>query len=338
MGFFNECAYVVRKSNKDMLLIKSENGLSYKYFKNSDLLTHSEKITLIPIDFSNYYFDIDLNDSVYGIFADSKINILKLNSDSNKFLTIHTIDYDYENYTITFPYIKFINNKIHIFYYLTNKNCATSILFHHYNNGQQWFENKVDFINLPVLDSFTIHFNEKIPTIFYLKEANEFPQVFCSIFNLDSLSWNEPIQITNSLENKIYLSILKDKLNFYHISYCESNNFKYSVKYLNGYLKNNSFEEQINKFITDESLYLYPSLLKYNSSIFISYVYKNALYTTYSDDLGCNWSDFYEDEFSINDKFIRAYFKSNYSSDKDYIPTNIFISKDPFGILGNFYN
>jgi hypothetical protein len=76
MGFFNECAYVVRKSNKDMILIKSEDGLSYKYFKNSDLFTHSENITIIPIDFSNYYFDIDLNDNAYGIFVDSKINIL----------------------------------------------------------------------------------------------------------------------------------------------------------------------------------------------------------------------------------------------------------------------
>ena len=336
MGFFNECAYVVRKSNKDMILIKSENGLSYKYFENSDLFTQSENITIIPIDFSNYYFDIDLNDNAYGIFVDSKINILKLNSDSNKFLTIHTIDYDYENYTITFPYIKFLNNTIHIFYYLTNKNCATSILFHHYNNGQQWLENKVDFINLPVLDNFTVHFSEKIPTIFYFKEVNECPQVCCSTFNLDNLAWNQPIQITNSLEDKIYLSILKDNLNFYHITYCESNNFKYSIKYLNGYLNNNSFEEQVNKLITDESLYLYPSILKYNSSIFISYVYKNILYTCYSDDLGCNWSDVYEDEFSINDKFMRAYLKSNYSLDKDYVSTNIFISKNPFGILGHF--
>lgn len=338
MGFFNECSYVIRKSNKDMILIKSENGLRYKYFKNSNSIVHSESITLVPIDFSNYYFDIDSNDNVYGIFLDSKINILKLNNDSNKFLTLHTIDYDSENYTITFPYIKFINNTIHIFYYLTNKDCATTILFHHYNNGKQWFENKVDFINLPVLDNFTIYFNEKVPTIFYFKENNEFPQVYCTNFNLSNLSWNDPICITNSLENKIYLSVLKDKLNFYHITYCESNDFKYSIKYLNGYLNNNSFDESVNKFITDGSLYLYPSILKYNSSIFISYVHKNILYTCYSDDLGCSWSESYEDEFSINDKFIRACFKSNYLSDKDYISTNVFVSKDPFGILGNFYN
>ncbi|MCU9809241.1 hypothetical protein LEQ06_14360 [Paraclostridium sp. AKS46] len=55
MGFFNECSYVIRKSNKDMILIKSENILSYKYFKNSDSMIHSENMTLVPIDFSSYY-------------------------------------------------------------------------------------------------------------------------------------------------------------------------------------------------------------------------------------------------------------------------------------------
>lgn len=336
MGFFNECSYIIRKSNKDMILIKSDNGLKYKYFKNSTSITNSEDITLVPINFSNYYFDIDENDNVYGIYLDSQINILKLNNNSNKFSILHKIDYDYKNYTITFPYIKFINNDIHIFYYLSNKNHATTILFHHYNNGKKWIENKVDFINLPVLDNFTIYFNENVPTIFYFRENNEFPQVYCCNFNLNNLSWNDPICITDSLENKIYLSVLKDKLNFYHITYCESNEFKYCIKYLNGYLNNNSFDKNINKFITDTSLYLYPSILKYNSSIFISYNYKNILYTRYSDDLGLNWSEAYEDEFSINDKFIRAYFKSNYSPDKNYISTNVFITKKPFGILGGF--
>ena len=338
MGFFNECSYIIRKSNKDMIYIKSKNKLNYKYLKNSDSIVYSENITLFPIDFSNYYFDIDTNDNVYGIFLDSKINILKLNNGSNRFLPIHTIDYDFKNYTITFPYIKFIDNKIHILYYLTHKDYPTTILFHHYNNGNEWVENKVDFINLPLLDNFIVYFNENTPTVFYFKEKNEFPQVYCSTFNLNSVNWNNPICMTDSLENKIYLSVLKDKLNFYHITFCESYDSKYRIKYLNGYLNNNEFNENINKFITDESLYLYPSLLKYNSSIFISYVYKNILYTCYSDDLGCNWSESYEDEFSINDKFIRAYFKSNYIPDKDYVSSNVFISKDPFGILGKFHN
>lgn len=336
MGFFNECSYIIRKSNKDMILINSDNRLYYQYFKNSNLKVNSEYITNFPIDFSNYYFDIDSSDNLYGIFLDNKINILKFNNDN--FTKFRTIDYDFKNYNISFPFIKFIDNKIHIFYYLTNKNYPITILFHHYNNGNSWYENKIDFINLPILDNFTVYFNQNTPTIFYLKENNGFPQVYCSKFNLENLMWDKPICITNSLENKIYLSVLKDKLNFYHISYCESFKYKYNIKYLNGYLNNQSFDVNINKLLFKDSLYLYPSLLKYNNSLFLSYIYKNILYTCYSKDLGVNWSNPFEDTLSINDKFIRAFFKTNYNPDKNYISTNVFITKSPFGILGNFNN
>ena len=105
MGFFNECAYILRKSNKDMVIVKPENGLLYNYFKNSDSCTMSENITHLNIDFSNYHFDIDSNDNIYGIFTDNDINILKLNKDSNKFSFLHKIHYDFKNFSITFPYI-----------------------------------------------------------------------------------------------------------------------------------------------------------------------------------------------------------------------------------------
>lgn len=334
MGFFNECSYIIRKSNKDMLIIKSEDGLNYKYLKESDYELNSDYLTLFPIDFSNYYFDIDENDNIYGIYIDNNINILKLIN--NKFSLINSINYDYKNYMLTFPQIKLIDNSIHIFYYLTHKNYPTTILFHHYYNGKKWIENKIDFINLPFLDNFIVYYNNNVPTIFYFKENNEFPQIYCTRFDVNNTNWDNPICLTNTLSNKIYLSVLKDKLNFYHISFCENISGKYSIRYLNGYLKNNSFDENINKFITEESLYLYPTLLKNNNSIFISFIYKNTLYTCSSNDIGNTWSKPHEDPFSINDKFIRAYFKSNYKEDKDYLCTNIFITKEPFGILGGF--
>ncbi|MGL5641610.1 MAG: hypothetical protein ACRDDM_05035, partial [Paraclostridium sp.] len=114
MGFFNECSYMLRKTNKDMILVKAENGLNYNYIKDSETCTISEKLTHLNIDFSNYHFDIDSNDNIYCIFVDNNINILKLNSNGSKFSLLHKINYDYENFTITFPYIKYINNQIHI--------------------------------------------------------------------------------------------------------------------------------------------------------------------------------------------------------------------------------
>lgn len=336
MGFFNECTYILRKTNKDMILVKSEDKLTYSYFKNSDSCTFSENLTLFPIDFSNYHFDIDANDVAYGIFVDSSINILKFNNNNNKFSLIHKISYDNKNFAINFPYIKYVNDQIHIIYYLTSRNHPTTILFHHYNDGYKWIENKIDFINLPLLDNFVVCFNNSIANIFYFKESKDFPQIYTSSFCLNSLSWNKPLQITNSYTNKIYLSILKDKLNFYHLAFCDKSDGKYFIRYLNGYLNNNNFEEMINTTINTPSIYLFPSIVKYNSDIFISYVNENILYTRSSKDLGETWSDSIEDYNSINDKFIRGYLRSNYCNDLDYTSSCLFISKNPFGILGNF--
>lgn len=336
MGFFNECSYVLRKSNKDMIIINGENNLVCNFFKNSDLCILKENIMNMPLDYSKYYFDIDSNDNIYGIYIDNYINILKLNNNTTRFKPLHTVDYDFINFDITFPYIKLIDSEIHIIYYLTNKSNPTTILFHHYYNGSTWIENKIDFINLPILDNFIVYFNNNTPTIFYLKDHNEFSQICSSTFNTNSSTWDNSILITHSNSNKIYLYVLKDKLNFYHFSYCESIEGKYSIKYLNGYLKNNYFEELTNKILNTPYLYLFPSLLEYKNVIYIFYIEDNKLYTCYTKDLGVNWSEPLEDCYSINEKFIRSYFKSKYEYDLSYNTNILFTCKNPFSILGNF--
>ncbi|MVO73314.1 hypothetical protein GOD97_01020, partial [Paeniclostridium sordellii] len=63
MGFFNECSYVLRKHNKDMIIINTNNNLYFNYMENSDHVLASKKITSTA-DFSKYYFDIDALDTV----------------------------------------------------------------------------------------------------------------------------------------------------------------------------------------------------------------------------------------------------------------------------------
>ena len=42
MGFFNECSYVLRKHNKDMIFINTKNNLYFNYMENSDHLLESK--------------------------------------------------------------------------------------------------------------------------------------------------------------------------------------------------------------------------------------------------------------------------------------------------------
>lgn len=334
MSFLNECYCVLRKSNKDMIVVHDYSGINYSLFVNSDTSTFCKKLTSFPIDFTNYYFYINSNDDIYGIFNDTKINIVKFNTLTNEFNTLTTIEYDYKNFSLNFPYIYILDNDIHIIYYLTNKSYPTTVLFHHYRHNNKWIENKIDFINTPILDNFTVFFNNDTPTIFYLKDINGVTQILSSVFNISTCTWSTPIQITNSVSNKVYLSIVKDYLNFYHVAFSESHKNGYCVTYINGYLNSDSFKTTLYKSLNKPSDSSFTTLIKHEDTLRIMWVENKILYTSTSCDLGNYWSDYVEDEFSMSNKFIRSYFKSNYRYDLDYNCSSIFIAKDDISILG----
>lgn len=334
MSFFNECSYILRKSNKDMIFIDINSKLMCSCFKNSETPIHYSTITSSDIDFTNCYFDIDKNDNIYGIVNDRKINIVQFDCLHNKFNYIYTIEYDFKNFSLDFPYIYMIDNDIHIIYYLTSQASPTTILFHHYRHNNKWIENKIDFINTPVLDNFTVFFNNNSPIIFYLRDIDGIPQVLTSTFNLSTCIWSTPLQITNSIGNKFYLSIIKDYLNFYHIVFAESSENAYCLRYINGYLSNDSFNIELDKLVTPPGEYSFPTLIKHKEKIYLMWVSNKILYTSVSKDLGVSWSNFLEDEFSMTNKFIRGYIKSNYSIDLDYICSSLFISRNEISILG----
>lgn len=334
MGFFNECAYILRKSNKDMMVIKAYDGLKYNYFKNSEENLLCNTLTNNKLCFSNYYFDIDSSDIIYGIFNDKTLNIVNFNDSLKKYFIVNKIEYDYKNFSIDFPYIKFIDDDIHILYYLTSKTSSTTILFHHYRHNNTWFENKIDFINIPVIDNFTVFFNNNTPIIFYIGYINGFTQVLTSSFNLSTCTWSKPFKITSTDTNKIYLSVIRDHLNFYHISFSETLESRYCIKYINGYLYSNTFDLCTDQTITSSGEYTFPSLIKYNDSLYLMWVTNKILYTSISSDLGISWSDSSEDDFSMSNKFIRCFIKSNYSLDLEYNCSSLFIADSDISILG----
>lgn len=333
MSFFNECSYLLRNSNKDILFLNSGPKLSYNCFNKNDYASHDILLNS-PIEFSNYYFDIDENDKIYGIFNDKALNVVSFDYNSKKFNIINKISYDYKNYSLDFPYIKFVGKDIHVMYYLTCRSSSTTILFHHYRHNGKWFESKIDIVNLSILDKFTVFFNNDTPIIFYIGSVDGVTQILTSTFNNSICMWSSPIQLTHSVSNKVFLSVINDPLNFYHISFSESQDSGYSIRYMNGYLNTNKFNINIDKTITDCSDCMFPTLIKYKDILYLMWVQNRKLYTTQSYDLGISWSEFLEDEYTLTNKFTRCIIKSNYSSDLDYNCSSTFISSDHISILG----
>ena len=223
MSFINECYTIIIRNNKDMLYIYlGDDGLYYDYYDSDNNLIHRDKlINDTQINFTRYSFSIDTNDNVYCIYCDKSLQILECKNNAKTFVQKESITYNFKKFGLAFPHVKYINDNTHILYYVFNNSSAnTCALFHHYKHNDYWIENKIDFINYLVLNDFAVLWNESVPIVFYLNLVNGCEEVFASIFNLGTFCWSDPIQITNSGKNKIYLSVIRDIMNFYHLCFC----------------------------------------------------------------------------------------------------------------------
>lgn len=336
MSFVNKLSTILRLSNKDICHIYSNKDLIFDYMDKDDNLVFSNSlISSNNIDFTNSYFDLDDHDNIYGIYKDNSLNLVELKNDSKEIVQSEIFSYNYKKFDLMFPYIKRVKNNTHILYYVYNNNATnTCALFHHYNYNGTWVENKIDFINHLVLNNFTVLWSNNCPIVFYFNLVNGFEEVFLSKFDINTLTWCTPIQITNSSKKKIYLSVLKDSMNFYHLTFCEEVDNGYAVKYINGYLTDDKLDINISTYITKSSACRFPSLLKYQSNIYLMWVNYQRLNTCVSTDLGKTWSNPEVDKFSLAEDFSRANFSSNYCDDIPYNATSIFTTTDSIGLIG----
>lgn len=335
MSFINKCSTIIRRSDKEIFKFYIDNIIKIDHYdKDNNLISSDTFDKLNGMDFTNCSFCLNNND-IYGIYKNDSLKMIHIPRGSSIISKKDILTYDSKKFDIIFPYINVINNSIHILYYVYNNNSTnTCALFHHYYNNGVWIENKIDFINHIVLDNFTVLWIQNSPIVFYFNLVNGCEEVFFSRFNSSTLSWSNPCQITNSNKNKLYLSVLKDSMNFYHLTFCECIDNGYAVKYMNGYLNENKLDIGISIYVSGPSTCIYPSLVKQKSTIYLMWVNYNKLYTSISNDLGKTWSEHEIDETSIDEDFCRARFLSNYSGDLSYNLTSIFTVNDDITIIG----
>lgn len=337
MSFINNRSAIIRRRNKDMFYVYlTSDGLYYNYYDSNNNLVHKDKlINNLEMNSIRYSFSLDEDDNIYCIISDKSLQILECKNNYSIFSQKESITYNFKKFGLAFPYVKYINDNAHVFYYVFNNSSNnTCALFHHYRHNNYWIENKIDFINHLVLDNFTVLWNESVPTIFYLKLVNGCEEVFASRFNLGTFCWSDPIQITNSSKNKIYLSVIRDSMNFYHLCFCEYVENGYAVKYINGYLNDNRFDVDASSYLSQPSTCMYPSLVKKDNKLFICWVDFNKLFTSYSENTGKTWSEPSIDEYSTGDDFVRSNFYSNYKDDLSYNISYVFSTLNEVGILG----
>ncbi len=336
MSFISEGSYLIRKSDKKLVNIYFDNKIYFDFYDENNELTSSTALNnTIDLNSTNINFSLSKNDNIYGVYKNKGLKMITIPSDSNKIVEKDILSYNYKKFNIIFPYLNVINNAYHILYYVYSNGSRNScaLLHHFYNNGV-WTENKIDFISHIVLDNFSVLWIQDSPIVFYLNLVDGYEEVFFSRFNTSSFTWSAPCQITDSKKNKLYLSIIKDTMNFYHITFCENVDTGYCVKYLNGYLNENSFTCENTSYLTGPSTCTYPTIIKDYNLVNLMWVNYNKLYTATTKDLGSTWSDHIIDEYSIDDDFIRSTFLSNYENDISYNLTHVYNTYKTVDILG----
>ncbi|MPM42605.1 hypothetical protein SDC9_89271 [bioreactor metagenome] len=337
MSFSNNSSTIIRRSNKDIFSIycnDKDQRLICNCFDKDYNFYNSITILNKFIDFTNYSVSLGTDDTIYGVYKDNGIKYFEISNDNTlSFNEIFT--FNDEKFDLLFPYIKKVDNNLHLFYYVFNNEApGTCALFHHHNKNNIWTENKIDFLTHSILNNYCISWVNNSPIVFYLNIVDGYEEVFLSRFNCNSLTWSTPLQITHSKKNKVYLSVLKDAMNFYHLTFCENEDNAYSVKYINGYLMDDGLDIRNAKSISIPCACMYPNLIKHKSNIYLMWVEYNRLKTCSSSDLGSSWTNQTIDEFSIEEDFIKANFLSNYKEDLLYNSTSVFTTSNDIALLG----
>ena len=306
MTFINEVKMILKKSNGNLAILNIDGGIKYELLNNNLSKILNKKIYDGNFSYINTWFDINKDDSIYGIIDNNKGNLIKININDDIISNSTLIKYDYKNFIIKFPYIKILDNENHIIYFSINK------------------KNKIDLINYNIMSNFVVTWNNNIPSIFYYNRVNGFEELFVSTFDLNNLNWTYPLKLTNSEKSKIYLDVIKDINNNYHIVYSENNNLKYHCQYLKLEINNTNFKILESSLIKNNIMCLFPTLLIQSSNIFIQWVEYHNLYICKSINLGKTWSKSNKNNSISDCTFLRYYYKSNCKLDNNYNLSYIF--------------
>ncbi|MDO5517087.1 MAG: hypothetical protein Q4F66_05990 [Clostridium sp.] len=336
MTFMRKFDTLLRKSNNTMCKIDSQDGINLYIYDNNFRLLSSKELLDGDFSFLDYWFDIDINNNVYGIINDKKGTLLSYNI-TNKYLIKNSLlKYNPDEKFIKFVYINSNTERTNIFYYIFNTDTPYSgSLIHHYKINNIWYTHVIDSISYNVLTNFVVVYdNHDIPIVFYYKLSHGVEELFISIFDADSNSWCTPIQITDSRKAKIYLSVIKDYRNCYHILFSENNSNKYYCTYINGYINNYNFNISNSLVISDTVACTFPNILESQGRLYAHWVEYHNLYVGFSDDYGNKWNKVMIYNDSLENPFVCCNYHSNCIEENTINYFTLYMNQNSNHILG----
>lgn len=324
MSFVREYETILKKSDGSIYSINYSNGSFSVYDDEKNIC--NEKITNEDLSFVDVWFDIDNKDNIYGIINNKEGKILYFNELNNIKSKVSFYNYDKYKTLIKFPYIKNINDESHIIYYSMDAYDGNFFRLIHYNKvGDKIVKQEIDKIECIILSNFCVEFTKDMMYVFYFKIVDQLEEIFVSCYDLKSKVWGNPIQLTSTNKQKVYLSLAKDNENNFFVTYSENNDSKYYCMCL----KVNIFEGKIvnkNIKVVNECVECtFPQVIRERDSLYIQWVEYGKLIECFSKDSGESFSKGIIYSKSIDSDFIRCNYGSNNLEDKDLSLTTVFL-------------
>jgi len=336
MAFMRNFHTILQKSNNNICKIDCKDGITLSNYDYHFNLISQKKLLNGTFSFLDYWFDISENDKIYGIVNDKNGLLYYFNLKNNYVIRNTLLKYAPESNFIKFVYIKNIKDCTHVIYYSIDVSTPyNSILVHHYKKGSTWHTTSIDKISFNVLTNFVVTYDDtNMPTVFYYNLIDGHEEVYASTFVEETGLWSNPIQITNSKKSKIYLSVIKDFKNLYHIVFSENNNSKYYCTYINGKINNNNFYSINSSVLGNSVACTFPNVIEFNNLIFVNWIEYHTLYKMSSKDYGKTWSkvDILNDSF--NSSFVCCCYHTNIKSPDLFNYFSIYMQENSLNILG----
>ncbi len=330
MAFINHVETIIKKSNKDTLVFYThKNDLMLKTFIHNKGWLDLKKIVSDIIS-NQFNIQIDENDEIYGVANNLHGELLYLYTDNNLDIKYKKLfDYDNEKYIIKYPYIIKNGDNINVFYYIRDiKDYRVWSILSHYFDGDKWENSNVEFIeSYPIINPFIVtKYNDDL-NIFYFNKVDDKEEVFYNTFNYNSKQWSESQRLTNTKNKKIYLDVLKDDNNLYHITWSEFINENLTIKYTNRDLNKDITEENDEIILSEQSNCSFPTIIKSGDVLWNVWAQMNKVYSSNSFDGGNTWYEPTIDNNSFKNDIIRYKFITN---DKEELKT--FKLNNAFGL------
>ena len=116
MSFERKFNTLLGKSDNSLYELSYDNGIELYIYDKDSKFKYKKKFVSGNYNFSNAFFNVDNKDSVYGVIYTKDNTLLYTYINQEHIYKSTLLKIDNPKLKITFPYIKKIDNKIHLFY------------------------------------------------------------------------------------------------------------------------------------------------------------------------------------------------------------------------------